>query len=543
MQNNNKKYYFILKLILVMILSIFINLSINEYINKINIINMHWDYLNIFVIFIAAFFWNEIGAISYSIIYEILKLPYLPLNSRYLSFKTWIIQLIIYILLSLIIGYFIRKAKHFKIKEYNLKYKDSFTNLYNSSKLNDDITKLIAKSQKFNLVFIEILNFEEFSKHYDITLVKKIILKKVLKATRFFDDIEIYCYSYNKFVYIIKNEDINIIKEKLSNSINLLNKSNNFINNIIKVIIKIGIIEYLGDEIDAKELLYNARTTSDQGSPYESGVFIYNPVHIHSRYLQYEIAASLNNAIKNNDFYLVYQPIINLRNNKVSSCEALLRWNRANKQTIGPDFFIKVAEESGHIVELTKCVIKKAISDYKTWTNEGYNIKPSINITKNELVNDLFLDWVEKEIEKSNIKREGLGIEITERVFEHDIAKLNKSLSLLQKKGYLIEIDDFGTGYNSLIVIGNIPIDIIKIDKYFVSKIQEPKINIMIKKTIEAIHEIGASVIAEGVETKEQFKIMKELGCDQIQGYYFSKPLFKDKLIEFVENFDIRNFD
>lgn len=309
------------------------------------------------------------------------------------------------------------------------------------------------------------------------------------------------------------------------------------------MIIKVGIIEYEGDQIEAKELIYKARTTSDQGSPYESGVFIFNPIHINTRYLQYEIAASLNNAIKNNDFYLVYQPIIDLKKNKVFSCEALLRWDRAKKPNIGPDFFIKVAEESGHIIELTKCVIKNAISDYSEWTNKGYDIKPSINITKNELINDSFLDWVENEIEKNNITRQGIGIEITERVFEEDIFKLNKSLSLLQKKGYLIEIDDFGTGFNSLLVIGNIPIDIIKIDKYFVSRIHESKINTLIKKTIEAIHEIGASVIAEGVETKEQFHTMKELGCDKIQGYYFSKPLLKEQLKEFINNFNITNFE
>ena len=308
------------------------------------------------------------------------------------------------------------------------------------------------------------------------------MLKKILESTRFFKDVDIYYYSYNKFVYIIKNEDINTIKEKLTSSINLLNKSNNFINNIIKVIIKIGIIGYEGDEIEAKELLYNARTTSDQGSPFESGVYIFNQVHVDKRYLQYEIAASLNNAIKNNDFYLLYQPIIDIRANSVSSCEALLRWDRANKPDIGPDFFIKVAEDSGHIVELTKCVIKETFSDYSEWTAEGYNIKPSINITKNELINDSFLDWIENEINKNNIKRKGIGLEITERVFEKDILKLNKNLSLLQEKGYLIEIDDFGIGYNSLLVIGNIPTDIIKIDKYFVSRIHEYKINTIIKK-------------------------------------------------------------
>ncbi len=540
---NDKIYLFLLKLILVLILSISLNLFLNIFNNNLYVYNLHWDLLNLLIILISAFFWNEIGAISYSLVYSILKLPNLPFETRFISLNLWIIQLCIYLIFSIIVGFFLRKGKKFKSKEFNLKYKDSFTNLYNSAKLNEDITKLISRSHKFNLVFIELLNFEEFSKHYDITLVKKIILKKVLKATRFFDDIEIYSYSYNKFVYIIKNEDINIIKEKLSTSINLLNKSNNFINNIIKVIIKVGIIEYEGDQIEAKELIYKARTTSDQGSPYESGVFIFNPIHINTRYLQYEIAASLNNAIKNNDFYLVYQPIIDLKKNKVFSCEALLRWDRAKKPNIGPDFFIKVAEESGHIIELTKCVIKNAISDYIEWTNEGYDIKPSINITKNELINDSFLDWVENEIEKNNIKRQGIGIEITERVFEEDIFKLNKSLSLLQKKGYLIEIDDFGTGFNSLLVIGNIPIDIIKIDKYFVSRIHESKINTLIKKTIEAIHEIGASVIAEGVETKEQFHIMKELGCDKIQGYYFSKPLLKEQLKEFINNFNITNFE
>ena len=172
-KTNNKIYYFLQKLIFVLILSLSINVFLNMYVCTFNIYNLHLDLLNIFIILISGFFWNEIGAISYSIIYSLLKLPPFPFSSRFLSLKLWIIQLCVYILFSIIIGYIIRKAKLYKEKELNLKYKDVFTNLSNSTKLNEDIIKLISKSQKFNLAFIELLNFEEFSKHYDIILVKK----------------------------------------------------------------------------------------------------------------------------------------------------------------------------------------------------------------------------------------------------------------------------------------------------------------------------------------------------------------------------------
>ncbi|MBK5242579.1 MAG: EAL domain-containing protein [Clostridium sp.] len=120
--------------------------------------------------------------------------------------------------------------------------------------------------------------------------------------------------------------------------------------------------------------------------------------------------------------------------------------------------------------------------------------------------------------------------------------KLRDILLDLRAKGYKILIDDFGTGYNSLMSISEISFDIIKIDKYFIDRLNEVEIKVLVKHIIEFIHEMGGMIIAEGVETKEQFGVLKELGCDMIQGYYFSKPLLPEEFAKYYDAFDMNNY-
>lgn len=255
------------------------------------------------------------------------------------------------------------------------------------------------------------------------------------------------------------------------------------------------------------------------------------------------MANSLIQAIEDNNFYLLYQPIIYIKNNEISNCEVLVRWDRPEDQLINTSTFIKVAEEFGIIQTVTKWVFENAINNYFILKYKGVEIKYSINISVNELLDEDLLLWIDTLLNENDIPCKNFELEITERISSKDNNKLKKVILDLKNKGYIIKIDDFGTGYNSLKFINEIPSDVIKIDKYFIDKIYEDNMKIVVEKIISAAHKIGFIVIAEGVEDREQYKILEQMSCDKIQGYYFSKPLKLDDFYEYYKTFNLKEYD
>lgn len=251
----------------------------------------------------------------------------------------------------------------------------------------------------------------------------------------------------------------------------------------------------------------------------------------------YEIAGSLHKALNNNEFYLVYQPKINIQENKISGVEVLLRWDRGDKKPVGPGVFIDVAEKIGLIRDISKYVIENVIKQIKIWEKENISIHCSINLTAQELTDQELIEWAVGKIESHDIDRSMIEIEITERVLNKEFEKINKHLEYLREIGYKISIDDFGTGYNSLMMIGMIHYDVLKIDKFFLDRMCNFENRELVRKIIDYVHVLDKKVVAEGVETEEQLNFLKEYGCDEVQGYYFSKPLLAEDFAKFYKEF------
>lgn len=238
----------------------------------------------------------------------------------------------------------------------------------------------------------------------------------------------------------------------------------------------------------------------------------------------------LKNALKKEQFIIYYQPYFSLKNNEIG-VEALIRWNHPEKGLLLPGLFLNIAEKTDFILELEKWVLNQAISDAKTLKAEGFsNINVSVNISANQLNVKSFPDTVHNILKNHSFKPENLTLEITERflVEPQSVGALKK----LKNKGVRISIDDFGTAYSSLHYLKSLPIDELKIDRSFIADITTDKIN---KNIVEAIIKLGndlnLTVVAEGVETKEQLNLLKNMKCSRVQGFYFSKPVPLDKFI------------
>lgn len=301
----------------------------------------------------------------------------------------------------------------------------------------------------------------------------------------------------------------------------------------IRVSMKVGIYLYKGEDISPIEIYNKARIAYEQGEAKKSGVYYYNVRLEKKRRENHKITGELLESIDKKELFVVYQPKIDILNNKISGVEALVRWKRNGNDIIGPNTFIPIAEEIGFINKISMFVLDNATTQIKEWKNKGINIKCSINMSVNELFDENYALWANYIMAEKDIERSDFEIEITEREIAYNNKKLLDRMNFLKEKGFQISIDDFGTGYNSLMSVGEIPFDKLKIDKYFISRIHRAEIAEMIKHIIEYAHTFGKIVVAEGVETIDQLNILESLNCDEIQGYYYSKPLLAEELEAF----------
>ena len=247
-----------------------------------------------------------------------------------------------------------------------------------------------------------------------------------------------------------------------------------------------------------------------------------------------ELEADLYHAIERKEIYLMYQPQIDLETNKISGAEALLRWDHNTKGLINTEEFINYAEDSGLIVSLGKWVIHEAINQCKQWQTEDQAIpKLSINISARQLRHEKFMGEVETLISDLDIGVTNLEFEITESLFLNDDKYTLNVLQKLNHLGISIAIDDFGKGYSSFSYLKKLPVQSLKIDKMFIKDLTHNSDARAIVKAIVAMGKaLNKIIVAEGVETQEQFMILKELGCDQAQGYHITKPKLATELFD-----------
>jgi EAL domain-containing protein (putative c-di-GMP-specific phosphodiesterase class I) len=242
--------------------------------------------------------------------------------------------------------------------------------------------------------------------------------------------------------------------------------------------------------------------------------------------------AALRHAFDAGEFSLHYQPKVDMRSGSIVGVEALIRWNRPGHGLISPASFVPLLEESGLILEVGAWVLRQSVADYRDWLKKGLTApRIAVNVSPLQLRRSDFVAVLEQAVGSDDERRGPLEIEITEGVLMDKTDEVIQTLSRIRQMGVRVAIDDFGTGYSSLRYLAHLPIDTLKIDRSFVMAMTENADDMAIVSSIISLaHGLDLTVVAEGVETAEQQKLLRLLRCDQMQGYLFSKPAAKDEL-------------
>ena len=415
-----------------------------------------------------------------------------------------------------------------------LAHHDVLTNLPNRVLFYDRLEQAIVYAQRnnklFALLFLDLDQFKQINDslgHDAGDIVLQEVAKRLTNVLRAEDTLS--RLGGDEFTIILKDiEDSNDVAIVCQKIIDIIKEPIVIANNALHVSSSIGISIYKQDSIEAKELIKFADTAMYKAKEDGRDNFQFYSKEMTARAFERVIVENaLRLGIENDEFIVYFQPQFNAFEDKLIGMEALVRWQHPEMGLVPPGKFIPIAEDSGLIIELDRIVMKKAMKQFTLWYEKGLNPGVlALNLAMKQLAEKDFLDVLETTMKELNFKAEWLELEITEGDImtnpELSIAKLNK----IHEAGIELAIDDFGTGYSSLSYLRRLPLDKLKIDQSFIKDVLESDDDAAI---VQAIISLGKSLnmrlIAEGVEILDQKHFLIENGCENIQGYFYSKPI------------------
>src|SRR5690606_8886635 len=292
----------------------------------------------------------------------------------------------------------------------------------------------------------------------------------------------------------------------------------------------VGVAPFVLGECQASAVLRTAHSASRDAREAEQSVGLYSAASdaVHQR--RFDLIAHFRQALQTaTGLHLAYQPRVHLASGHCVGAEALIRWQHASLGAISPAEFIPLVENTQMARGLTDWVMRQAIRQAAHWHRQGFDLRISVNVAANNLEEEDFTDRLLSYLKQEALPLSGIELELTESGLIRNGRIANQQLQALMDAGVKIAIDDFGTGYSSLDYLQKIPAHTVKIDRSFVAGLEgHRRGQTLVKSMISMAHDLGYSVVAEGVETWACYELLQALGCDEVQGYLLAKPLSTD---------------
>ncbi len=411
---------------------------------------------------------------------------------------------------------------------------DALTGLPNRTLLYDRMQQAVLHSERYgNLTAIAFLDLDQFKfindslGHQVGDELLKITAQRLTSCLRESDTVA--RQGGDEFVLLLTDqpneEAITHTMQRVLHEVSQPWKANDL---EFQITCSIGLTLCPDDGRDAETLLKNADSAMYKAKELGRNNFQYFSAEMNTSVTdRLELLNRLRQAITNEDFVLHYQPKVSLASHRIIGAEALVRWNSAHSGMVSPASFIPLAEETGLIIPLGEWVLRTACRQNRAWQDAGHPAIPiSVNLSPRQLARGDIVEVVQRILDETGLQAQYLELEITESVMTTDVEKSFALLTQLRALGVKISLDDFGTGYSSLSYLKRFPVDTLKIDQSFVRDIATDQDSAAIVKAIISLgRNLNLTVLAEGIESEEQFRFLLENGCDEGQGYLMSKPV------------------
>jgi diguanylate cyclase (GGDEF)-like protein len=470
----------------------------------------------------------------------------------------------IYFFLIISVVYILLKHKKEKLQRqlnherrlHRLAYYDSLTGLPNRQSFYESLETFLELAKQHNyqaaILFIDLDRFKRINDtlgHEYGDLVLKEVAERLSICIRTTDMIA-RCPAPSKpeskiarlggdefslFLNQVKDQqDIAIVAQ---NVIDIISQPIKIDNYEVMLTPSIGIAIYPDNGLLANQLMKHADIAMYKAKEAGRRTYTFYANSLNERSLErLKLEEYLRTGIEKQEFELQFQPQIDLKNNCVNKAEALVRWHHPELGVISPLEFIPLAEESGLIIELGEWILREACLQAKRWLDDGITCRISVNVSSVQFKQSDLIGKVKRALSDSQLPPELLELELTESAIMSDVEDNIIRLQNLKDMGITIAVDDFGTGYSSLSYLKKFPIDTLKIDRSFIEDIADNENDEAIVKAIMALAEsMNLNVVAEGIESVEQLKILHAFNCGLIQGFYFSEPLTNDEFVYFVK--------
>ena len=299
-----------------------------------------------------------------------------------------------------------------------------------------------------------------------------------------------------------------------------------------------GVVHCTFEGVKPDDLMRRVLIAIDTASSKKKNVHYYQNGEDEEYLERLAIIDELKHALQADDgqLFMTYQPKLNLNTSKIDKVEALIRWQRKDGQWVSPELFIDLAEQSGVIVDLTAWVVKTVVTQVARWQEQGIIMQAAINVSAQDIAFPSFFSHLAKQLKENDVYGQLITIELTERDMIENEEQGIKALENLKSLGVKISLDDYGVGQTSLGRLKLLPIDELKLDKCFILQLEQSKQDqYIVESTINLGHQLGFSVVAEGVENKASLDFLKLMKCDYAQGYYLSRPLKSEQFLQWLE--------
>ena len=300
----------------------------------------------------------------------------------------------------------------------------------------------------------------------------------------------------------------------------------------------VGVVHCLSQNVSPEDLMRRSLIAVDTASCEHKTIHYYQEGEDEEHLERLAIIDELKQALVDDDgqLFMTYQPKLNIKTNSIDKVESLIRWQRKDGQWVSPELFIDLAEQSGVIVELTSWVVKTVVSQVAAWQQQGITMQAAINVSAQDIAYPSFYSHLAKQLEKHAVNGRLITIELTERDMIENEEQGIKALENLKTLGVKISLDDYGVGQTSLGRLKSLPIDELKLDKCFILQLDQSRQDqYIVQSTVTLGHQLGFSVVAEGVENKNSLDILVQNKCDYAQGYYLSRPLKSEQFLQWLE--------